>query len=283
MMKHVVCAVLVLGSLALGSLPVKAAEPLPENAPRAVADEDSPAPVKKEPMSGLWWIVRSSGLIGLFILCLSIYFVALVVQLFLKMKLDLAVPPQLVARCEELIHARDLQGAYAAAQQDESFLGRVLSAGIAELSNGLMDAREAMDRAGDAETVHMEKQISMLAVLGTLGPMIGLIGTLKGMITSFKVIAISGVTLDASQVAGGISEALILTFEGVFLSVPAIYFYALFRNRVAVISSNGMLMADELLRHFHRATRTKGVTRPAASATAEPAVPPLPPGTTLRG
>jgi biopolymer transport protein ExbB len=131
----------------------------------------------------------------------------------------------------------------------------LLTTGISELPNGVAEAREAMERVGEASTVEMEKKISMLAVLGTLGPMIGLLGTLKGMIASFSVIALSDTQLKASQVAGGISEALLLTFEGVALSVPAIYFFALFRNRVSHISVSTMLQADHLLRHFHHATR----------------------------
>jgi biopolymer transport protein ExbB len=72
----------------------------------------------------------------------------------------------------------------------------------------------------------MERKISMIAVLGTLGSMFGLLGTLKGMISSFSVIAMSDTQLRPSEVAGGISEALLLTFEGVMLSVPAIFLFA---------------------------------------------------------
>ncbi len=126
-----------------------------------------------------------------------------------------------------------------------------------------------MERVGEAATVEMEKKISMLAVLGTLGPMIGLLGTLKGMIAAFSVIAMSDVQLKASDVATAISEALLLTFEGVALSVPAIYFYAVFRNRVSTISVNTLVQADEYLRHFAHAAHSKA---PAAQpAAAQPA------------
>jgi biopolymer transport protein ExbB len=121
-----------------------------------------------------------------------------------------------------------------------------------------------MERIAEFETVRMEKQISIMAVLGTLGPMIGLIGTLKGMISSFSVIAMSGVTLKASDVATGISEALLLTFEGVSLSVPAIYFFAVFRNRVALITMDALVEADDLINLFFRSGRS----RPAAPAIA---------------
>jgi biopolymer transport protein ExbB len=120
----------------------------------------------------------------------------------------------------------------------------------------LEDAREAVDRVGDAKTIEMEKRISMLAVLGSLGPMIGLLGTLKGMISSFSAIAMSGTQMKADKVAEGISEALVLTFEGVALSVPAIYFFAYFRNRISKVSMEAMLAIHDFLRRVHNQIRT---------------------------
>ena len=84
---------------------------------------------------------------------------------------------------------RDFKGIFNVVKEDDSFFSRVLVTGITELPNGLSEAREAMERVGDMITTEMEKKISMMAVLGTLGPMIGLLGTLKGMIASFSVIA----------------------------------------------------------------------------------------------
>jgi biopolymer transport protein ExbB len=152
---------------------------------------------------------------------------------------------------------------------DESFFARLVTTGINELPNGLAEARESMERVGDAITAEMEKKISMLAVLGTLGPMIGLLGTLKGMIGSFSEIAMTGSSVDTARVATTISEALLLTFEGVALSVPAIYFFALFRNRVIYIASTVMLSGDQFLRHFSHAGRAKAstVAPPARPAT----------------
>jgi biopolymer transport protein ExbB len=239
-----------------------------ENLPAAEA-AGAPQSEGQQTESGLHWFLRSSGFIGLFIFMLSVYFVALVIRLFFHMRPEIEVPQAVVTGCRDLIAQRNLQGVYDLARESDSFFGRVLARGIEQLANGLMDARHAMERAGEVETVRMEKQISMMAVLGTLGPMIGLIGTLKGMIASFSVIAMSGVTLKASEVAGGISEALLLTFEGVSLSVPAIYFYAFFRNRVAAISAEAMLEADNLLQSFFRSTRSKG----GASAPATPRPP----------
>ena len=172
-----------------------------------------------------------------------------------------------------MLQKRQFKEIYNVVKDDQSFYSRVLSTGIAELPSGLSEAREGMERVGEALTAEMEKKISMLAVLGTLGPMIGLLGTLKGMIGSFSVIARSDQVLKASEVAGNISEALLLTFEGVALSVPAIYFFAIFRNRVSSLSITTLLECDEFLRHFAHAARSK--TPPAGAAVA-PAAPPKP-------
>ena len=224
--------------------------------------------------SYFWWFIESSGFIGLVILILSMYFVSTVGRLFIEMRPQVAMPPELVEQTNEMLQRRQFKEVYAAVKDDPSFYGRVLATGIAELPNGLSEARDSMERVGDAVTVELERKISMLAVLGTLGPMIGLLGTLKGMIASFSVIAISDTQLKASEVAGGISEALLLTFEGVALSVPAIYFYAVFRNRVSGISVTTMLHADDFLRHFAHAARAKAPAAGAASSAPTVAAPP---------
>jgi biopolymer transport protein ExbB len=247
-------AVVVCATLAVMSAPQRVAA---ADDAAAAATADVPKEVHAE--SFLHWVARCSGLIGLVILMLSVYFVATVGRLFWEMRRDVAAPPELVQQCGGLLEQRDFKGVFNLVKEDDSFFGRLLTTGIAELPNGLAEARESMERVGDAITAEMEKKISMLAVLGTLGPMIGLLGTLKGMITSFSAIAQSGVQLDAARVATGISEALLLTFEGVALSVPAIYFFAMFRNRVVAIASSVSLDGDQFLRHFSHAGRAKPV------------------------
>jgi biopolymer transport protein ExbB len=76
--------------------------------------------------------------------------------------------------------------------------------------------------------------------------------------------------MKASEVAGGISEALILTFEGVMLSVPAIYFFALFKNRVATLSVQTMNAADEFIRRIHTTAQKKPAPEAPAATPAAP-------------
>ena len=228
--------------------------PAPVNAtPPANEAEAKPA----ESKSILWWLIETSGWIGAVLLVLSIYFVAKVVHMFSELRLEVAAPAEILQQCENLLKTKDFMGVYKLVKGDDSFFSTVLTAGLAELPQGLAEARDAMERVGETLVVEMEKKISMLAVIGSLGPMIGLLGTLKGMIASFSGIAMSGTQLNTAVVAGGISESLVLTFEGVFLAVPAIYFFALFRNRVASISTATMLAADEFIRRTNTLLRAK--------------------------
>jgi biopolymer transport protein ExbB len=244
-----------------------AEEKAPAEKPEA-AEKPAAAPQAKPAPNFLAWVIHCSGLIGVVILLLSIYFVSTVGRLFWEMRIETAAPPEIVAQCESLLEQRDFKGIYGLVREDDSFFSRTLTTGIAELPNGLAEARESMERVGDALTAEMEKKISMLAVLGTLGPMIGLLGTLQGMISAFSDIAMMGTEMNASKVANSISGALLITFEGVALSVPAIYFFALFRNRVIYIATNVMLTADQFLRHFSHAGRAKAST--AAPIAAKP-------------
>ena len=169
-------------------------------------------------------------------------------QLVLELRSPVVAPPELMEECEALLAKRDFNGIYKVAKENTSELGQLIATGMVGLSTGLSDAREAIDRQGEVITVEMEKRISMLAVIGTLGPLIGLLGTLKGMIGSFSVIAMSDTQLKASEVAGGISEALVLTFK----------------NRVASLSVQTLNAADEFIRRLHAAAHKKPTAEAAS-------------------
>lgn len=242
-----------------------AAAPAAPAAPAAGA----PAAPAHEGESTLMWIIKTSGWIGGFLLILSMYFIATTGRLFTELRPQNIIPPAIVDQCNAALEKRDLKGLYAVVKGDESEFSRLVRTGIAELPAGLPEARSAMERTFEVIHSEGERKISMLAVLGTLGPMIGLLGTLKGMIGAFGEIARSeGTVLKASQVAGEISEALLLTFEGVLLSVPSIYLHAVFRNKTTSLSDQAFTAAEELVTKV--ASMAK---RPSSSASPAPAPP----------
>ncbi len=219
--------------------------------PAATGKTNAPAePEKVEGESFLRWMARSSGPIGVVILLMSFYLVALVVWMFLRFRPEVAAPPGLAEELTDLLMNRQYERAFARVEEDRSFLAYTLSAGVRRLPSGTAAAQRAMELANEERTMEMEHRTTYLATVGTLGPMIGLVGTVYGMIRAFQVIATMGASPQASQLASGISTALFATLLGIAISVPAIAFYAYFRNRIARLSLEVQIIAEGLLDLF---------------------------------
>jgi biopolymer transport protein ExbB len=205
----------------------------------------------------LQWAMRASGPIGGFLLLLSIYFTALVIRLFMEFRVSEAVPATLVDKLETAIRDKKFQDAYDVCKDNDSYLARLVRTGIANLPNGRAEAKEAMEAAAEEIVTSMEMRISYLAIIGTLGPMIGLVGTIWGMIMSFQEIATAaGAQPRPEKVAEGISTALFITLEGVSLSVPAIFFFAYFRNRIAQMTMEATRVADRTINSLVAAAKS---------------------------
>jgi len=213
------------------------------------ATSEAPAPIDKKPTENLLqWAIRASGPIGFGLLLLSVYFTALVIKLFLELRVSEAVPAALVEKLEAAIKDKKFQEAYDACKENDSVLARLVRTGVANLPNGRSEAKEAMHTVQEEVVTHMEARISYLAIIGSLGPMIGLVGTIAGMIASFQEIATAaGGQAKPEKVAEGISTALFITLEGVSLAVPAIFFFAFFRNRIAQIALESAKVADRTI------------------------------------
>lgn len=231
----------------------KAEEPAPAEIPQAEpAPAAAPTPAEgaapPAPKSMLRWFLEAAGPIGVFLLFISVYFTALVIRLFMEMRITEAVPPALVDRLETSIKDKKFQETYDACRDSDSFLARLVRIGVANLPNGRAEAKEAMIGAAEEIVTGMEQKVGYLAIIGQLGPLIGLVGTVWGMILSFQEIATaSGAQPRPEKVAEGISTALVITLMGVTLAVPAIFFFAFFRNRIAVITMESTRVADRVI------------------------------------
>ena len=239
------------------------------DAPAAAAEEPAKQPrvaarrsrrshcrLKREKYAGEW-AIRASGPIGACLLLLSIYFTALVIRLFMEFRVSEAVPVALVDKLEAAIRDKKFQDAYDVCKDNDSYLARLVRTGIANLPNGRAEAKESMEAASEEIVTTMEMKISYLAIIGTLGPMIGLVGTIWGMILSFQEIATAaGAQPRPEKVAEGISTALFITLEGVSLSVPAIFFFAFFRNRIAQMTMEATRVADRTINSLVAAAKS---------------------------
>jgi biopolymer transport protein ExbB len=232
-----------------------AGESAPAKTDTAAAPGGGAAPPARENM--LQWAVRASGPIGGFLLLLSIYFTALVIRLFMEFRVSEAVPAPLVEKLEAAIRDKKFQDAYDVCKDNDSFLARLVRTGIANLPAGRAEAKEAMQLVTEEMVTTLEMKISYLAIIGTLGPMIGLVGTIWGMILSFQEIATAGGAQPRPEkVAEGISTALFITLEGVSLAVPAIFFFAFFRNRIAQMTMETTRVADRTINSLVAAAKS---------------------------
>ncbi len=228
----------------------------------------APRPREAEPF--LYWMVRASGPIGVVILGMSFYLIALVAWMFFEFRREIALPEPLLAEVNELLAQKKYTEAYQRLALDTSFVAKTLGAGVRRLPSGLPAAQRSMEMANEDETMRREHRATYLATVGTLGPMIGLVGTVYGMIRSFQVMATAGASPQAGQLAEGISTALFATLEGIAISVPAIAFYAMFRNRIARLSLEVAIVSEGMLEQFAPGIRTP---HPLAAPPRSPATP----------
>ena len=249
----------------------KAEEAAPAAQTKPEASPSTPAAAKPAPPkeSRLSWMRRSLGWsYSIVFLALSFTLVALIVMNVLTARRENVVPSELVDGFDQALNEKRYQEAYELTKDDESFLGRVLAAGLAQLRRGYQPAIEAMQEVGEEENMKLEHRLSYMALIGTVSPMIGLLGTVQGMIASFQVIATSPTTPKPSALAAGISTALFTTLVGLFIAIPAIAAYNILRNRVARLVLEVGVVSEGLMARFAEVGKKPTVAAvPAAPAT----------------
>lgn len=225
-------------------------------------------------------VLESAGwLFGPILILMSVMLIVLVVLLMLDLRMSVAIPPGFVDEFIDTVNKRRFKEAFDMARNDTSFLGRVLTAGMSRLQYGIEDARDAALNMLESIRSGKEQINNYMAVIGTLGPLIGLVGTVLGMIRSFMSLATGGPP-NPAMLSKGISEALSVTFLGIAVSVPAIFFNAFFRNRITKVSMDTGHIADDLLTQMYHNSKKAGATPsgPTPATTGATAPPPPAPG-----
>ena len=116
-----------------------------------------------------------------------------------------------------------------------------------------------MQEIAEEENMKLDHRLSYVALIGSLAPMVGLLGTVHGMVTSFQVIAFSGEQPTPQELAKGISTALWTTLVGLAIAIPAIALYGILRNRVARLVLEVGIIGEGLMQRFrHLETRPRG-------------------------
>ena len=167
-------------------------------------------------------------------------------------------PAAQIRALQDLFRRGDYVGAHAYCKANPSPLTHVLRVGVSYLGDGQTMAESAMSEELATENSHLQTRLSYLSVIGVCTPMIGLLGTVTGMMSAFSTLGTSGIG-DPSSLAGAIGEVLVATASGLFIAIPAFAFFYYLRNRAAgaihiiedTVNSLFRKMPYELLRGVH--------------------------------
>jgi biopolymer transport protein ExbB len=266
------CALLFLlfGFVVGDSRPAHAQEPEAPGPKTEEPKKDAPAAAPagetgKRPNLFMHIVISAGPVFGPMLLLVSIALVALIVLLAMDLRMSVAIPPGFVEEFTDTVNKRRFKEAFDMARNDNSFLARVMTAGMGRLQYGIEDSREAAFNMVESVKASKEQLVQYLATIGTLGPMLGLVGTVFGMILAFIELGRAGAQPRPEKLAEGISHALVVTLLGIALSVPAIFCHALFRNRLIRITMDVSNIADDLLTQmYHNSKRPGGPGLPGA-------------------
>lgn len=225
------------------------------------------APSKAEGSAMMDFLFKS--ITGYVLIACYLFFVGLMVWLIIDLRGAHFMPADFVEHLDEMLRNKQFKEAFELARADHSPFGKVMAAGMARLSSGLPEARDAAEFMIESAKNRKDNLLGYMAVLGTLGPLIGLVGTVSGMIDTFSKLG-TGTTPNVGELAQGISHALNATLIGIFLSVLAIPVYTFFKNRLSRIVIDASLLADDLLTQtYYNLRKPDG---PAPQSTTFPAV-----------
>lgn len=217
------CAAFLFGSLSLFT-PVAMAQ---EGAAPAGQEAAAPAASSKTMMDHF----KEGGIVMYPIMACSILLVWLSVDTWMRTSAKKMAPPAQVAQIQDLFRAGDYVGAYQFCKNNPSYLNDICRIGLSYLGDGHAATEEALFNETNKTNAAIQTRINYLSVIGVCTPMIGLIGTVTGMIKAFATLGSSGVG-DPSKLSAAIGEVLIATASGLFIAVPAFMMFYVLRNRL---------------------------------------------------
>jgi biopolymer transport protein ExbB len=206
-------------------------------------------------------IVKSGGIVMVPIILCSIIGLAITLERLWTLRGQKVVPDELTDKVWRWVENRTLSDKQIQALQQHSPLGRVLAAGLSNRHRDRTLMMEAIEDAGRHVAHELERYLNMLATIAAISPLLGLLGTVTGMIRTFKAITVAGVG-NPSAMASGIAEALITTAAGLIIAIPALVAYRYLRGRV---DGQVIEMEKESLKLVQAIDRTSA-TRPASAA-----------------
>jgi biopolymer transport protein ExbB len=223
---------------------------------------------------GFWGLIQSAGWIGHTIILLSVAAAALVFEHLWSIRARAFMPPGLADQVREHLKSGQENQALQQCKLRPSFLARVLEAGLTEMGGKWTTLEKAMEDVTAEQSARMMRKIEYLAVIANLAPMLGLLGTVVGLIVAFQEVASTGGRATAADLAQGIYLALVTTVEGLVVAIPALGAYAVFRNRIDQLVAETAYAAIGVFQPFKRGGRSGDTTAREEVYRGQPSRPP---------
>ncbi|MBN1436113.1 MAG: MotA/TolQ/ExbB proton channel family protein [Sedimentisphaerales bacterium] len=202
------------------------------------------------------FFVAGGLLVWVILLPLSLVTISLVVQLFLTIRREKLLPGGLAQRTVELIKEKNFAAAEQKLSNNPSLLAQVLIGGLAHRDKGTRHAETVMADVLEQNCMGLMRKVEWLHIIGNVAPMIGLFGTVWGMIDAFDGIVRAGGQPEPAELAGGISVALVTTWWGLIVAIPSLAAFGALRNRIDAAAAEVALAAESLTEQLEDSAKT---------------------------
>jgi len=205
----------------------------------------------------LWQIIKSGGEVMIVLSLLSMAALSLIVYYFITIKQEKLIPGDFLNRIVGLIEARKYDEAKTLCSANPNLISDITLAGLARKEHEKIVIEEAMQDKGKRSVTGIWQKLSYLADIAAISPMVGLLGTVLGMIQAFNVIAFQAGGVKPVLLASGISKAMITTAAGLIIAIPAMIFYAYFRGVAQSVVSQFEHISSELVQLITEGKRSE--------------------------
>ena len=221
-----------------------------DSAVQAVAD--AVVPTAPERIT-LWDMALNGGWIMLVLALLLVLAVYIFIERYLTLNgaLKGEADNQFMNTIRQYVHEGNVDGARELSKQTDSPLGRMIAKGFSRLGRPLPDIQAAIENEGKLEVANLEKRVSLVATVASLGPMLGFLGTVTGMITAFQDMAHAGNNIDIQLLATGIYQAMVTTVGGLIVGIIAYFLYNLLVTRINKVVFDLEVRANEFMDLLH--------------------------------
>ena len=194
-------------------------------------------------------LIAKSGIVGWVIIVLSVITLALVIENYVSLNREKLAPPELIDEIQSLFDEGQYQEAMELCENEPNLFTRTCAAGIAKIGHPFEVIETSLAEMGDEEATKLHQKVGWIAVLAAVAPMIGLLGTVGGMIGAFHTIATTA-NPTPSELAGGIYTALLTTLFGLMIAIPATAAFSFLRNRLVRSTIEVGAIVEDLFERF---------------------------------